>query len=134
VGKNMKISWRFGYFSCHGEYNTIIMIVYSKIFLNLSIWLFFALEIKKSLALQGCVPSLQVWAIAQVVVNILGPMVQQCVLNQRRGYEFLLDALVVAVSLVCQFHCLDLILMKSKILMGSSRSFGKTCKNKWYQS
>jgi hypothetical protein len=88
---------------------------------------------KKSPTLQGRVPNLQVWAIAQVVVNSLGPMIQQCVLNQRRGYKFLLDALAIAVSLVCQFHCLDLILLKAMILMGSSRSFDKTYKNKWYQ-
>jgi hypothetical protein len=37
---------------------------------------------QQSLALQGHVPSPQVWVIAQVVVDILGPMVQQCVLNQ----------------------------------------------------
>jgi hypothetical protein len=37
---------------------------------------------QQSLALQGCVPSLQVWAITQIVFNILGPMVKQCALNQ----------------------------------------------------
>jgi hypothetical protein len=37
---------------------------------------------QQSLALQGHVPSPQVWVIAQVFVDTLGPMVQQCVLNQ----------------------------------------------------
>jgi hypothetical protein len=39
----------------------------------------------QSLALQNHVPSFQVWAIAQVIVDILGPIVQLCVLNQSRG-------------------------------------------------
>jgi hypothetical protein len=35
-------------------------------------------------------------------------MVQQCVLNQSQGYSLLLDALVVAISFVCQMqtYCL----------------------------
>jgi hypothetical protein len=42
----------------------------------------FCYESQHSLTLQGHVPSPQVWAIAQTIANILGPMVQQCVLNQ----------------------------------------------------
>jgi len=53
------------------------------------------------LALQGRVPSPQVWAIAQIVVDTFGLMVQQCVLNQSQSYWLLLDALVAAISLVC---------------------------------
>ncbi len=37
--------------------------------------------------------SRQVWVIAQVVANILGHVVQQCVLNQSQGYWLLYDAL-----------------------------------------
>jgi hypothetical protein len=39
-------------------------------------------ESQHSLTLQGHVPSPQVWAIAQTIANILGLMIQQCVLNQ----------------------------------------------------
>jgi hypothetical protein len=63
---------------------------------------------QQSLALQGHVPSPQVWAIAQIVANTLGFVVQQCVLNQSQGYWLLLDALVAAISLVYQMktYCL----------------------------
>ncbi len=40
---------------------------------------------QQSLALQGCVFSPQVWVVTQVV-DTLGPLVQQCVLNHRQGY------------------------------------------------
>jgi hypothetical protein len=59
---------------------------------------------QQALALQGRVPSSQVWAIAQIVVDTLGHVVQQCVLNQSRGYWLLLDALVATISLVCQMQ------------------------------
>ncbi len=39
---------------------------------------------QQSLTLQGRVLNPQVWAIAQVVTNTLGLMVQQCVLNQKQ--------------------------------------------------
>jgi hypothetical protein len=29
------------------------------------------------------------WAIAKAVINILGPMVEQCILNQTKGYWLL---------------------------------------------
>ncbi len=63
---------------------------------------------QQSLALQGHVPTPQVWAIAQIVANTLGLVVQQCVLNQSQGYWLLLDAFVVAISFVCQMrtYCL----------------------------
>ncbi len=57
---------------------------------------------QQSLALQGHVPSPQVWAIVQTIVNTLGFVGQQCVLNQSQGYWLLLDALTMAISLVCQ--------------------------------
>jgi hypothetical protein len=38
---------------------------------------------QQSLALQGRVPHPQVWVVAQVVANILGLVVQQCVPNHR---------------------------------------------------
>jgi hypothetical protein len=56
---------------------------------------------QESLALQSCVLNPQVWVIAQVVVDTLGPMVQQCVLNHRQGYYLLSNALVIAISFVC---------------------------------
>jgi len=46
---------------------------------------------QQSLTLQGCVPSLQVWAITQIVFNTLGPMVKQCVLNQSQGHLLFFD-------------------------------------------
>jgi hypothetical protein len=57
---------------------------------------------QQSLAFQGHVPSPQVWAIPQIVVNTWGLVVQQCVLNQTQGYWLLLDALAIAISVVCQ--------------------------------
>ncbi len=47
-------------------------------------------------------------AIAHIVSNTLGFVVQQCVLNQSQGYWLLLDALAVAISLVYQMwtYCL----------------------------
>jgi hypothetical protein len=41
---------------------------------------------QQSLALQGHVPSPQVWVMAQIVTNIFGFMVQHWVLNQNQGY------------------------------------------------
>jgi hypothetical protein len=55
-----------------------------------------------ALVLQACMPFLQVWAMAQVVVNILGHVVQHCELNQSRGYWFLSDALFTTIFLVCK--------------------------------
>ncbi len=39
---------------------------------------------QQSLSLQGRVFNPQVWVVTQVVVDTLGPMVQQCVLNHRQ--------------------------------------------------
>ncbi len=55
-----------------------------------------------SLALQGHVPSPQVWDIAQVVVDTLVHVVQQCVLNQNQGYWLLSNAFASIISLVCK--------------------------------
>jgi len=52
------------------------------------------------MALQGCVSSLQVWAIAQIVSNTLGLIVNQCVVNQNQGYWLLSDVLAAIISLV----------------------------------
>jgi len=58
---------------------------------------------QQSLDCQGCVPSPQVWVIAQVV-DILGHVVQQCVLNQSPGYWLFFDAFTSTISLVCQMR------------------------------
>ncbi len=52
------------------------------IFLEFKHTIAFCYESQHSLTLQGHVPSPQVWAIVQIIANTLGPMVQQCVLNQ----------------------------------------------------
>jgi hypothetical protein len=95
---------------------------------------------QQSLTLQGHVPSPQIWVIIQIVANTLGPMVQQCVLNQNWGYWPLLDAFVAVISLVCQMqtNCFDtqfhwdprlswwassLSTMHAKIGYASSRTF-----------
>jgi hypothetical protein len=57
---------------------------------------------QQSLALQGHVPSPQVWDIAQVVVDTLVHVVQQCVLNQNQGYWLLSNAFASIISLVCK--------------------------------
>ncbi len=48
---------------------------------------------QQSLEFQGHVLNLQVWAIAQVVTNTLGPMVQQCVLKQAKVTDYFLTFL-----------------------------------------
>jgi len=53
---------------------------------------------QESLEFQGHVLNTQVWAIAQVVTNTLGPMVQQCVLNQAKVTDYFLT------FLLRQFH------------------------------
>ncbi len=53
---------------------------------------------QQSLKFQGHVLNPQVWAIAQVVTNTLGPMVQQCVLNQAKVTNYFL------MFLFRQFH------------------------------
>jgi len=44
------------------------------------------------------------WAIAKVVINTLGPMVEQCILNQTRRYWLLLDVLFAAFSICSKIH------------------------------
>jgi hypothetical protein len=51
---------------------------------------------RQSLKLQARVPSGMTWATARTVTQTLNPVVQQCVLNQTRGYWLLSDALVAA--------------------------------------
>ncbi len=59
---------------------------------------------QQSLALQGHVPRPQDGAITQVVVDTLGLVVQQCVLNQSQGYLLPSNAFIVAIFLVCQMR------------------------------
>ena len=51
---------------------------------------------RQSLKLQARVPSGMTWATARTVTQTLNPVVQQCVLNQTRGYWLLSDALAAA--------------------------------------
>ncbi len=62
------------------------------------------------------------WTIAKAVINILGPMVEQCILNQTKGYWLLLDALFATFSICSKMHkeyracaSLNLPLMRRKI-------------------
>jgi len=73
------------------------------------------------------VPSQQVWVIAQVVANILGHVVQQCMLNQSQGYWLLYDAFII--SLVCQMwaDCCTPYSKKIKILMMNFKSYDNPC-------
>jgi len=47
------------------------------------------------------VNSPQVWVVAQIVVDNLGLVIQQCVLNQSQGYWFHLYALIVTNHITC---------------------------------
>jgi hypothetical protein len=71
------------------------------------------------------VPSPQVWAIAQIVAHAFGPVVQQRVLNQSRGYWLLSDALVVAISLVCPMRtdCLTSDSIETRNFVGELQVF-----------
>jgi hypothetical protein len=84
--------------------------------------------------MQGHVPSLQVWAITQVVADaLIWPMVQQCVLNQSQRHWLFFNVLVVTISLVCQFWTIVWHLkVEPMILVEIFKSFDKTCKNKWH--
>ncbi len=62
------------------------------------------LEFKDTLPSIIEVNSPQVWVVAQIVVDNLGLVIQQCVLNQSQGYWFHLYALIVIISLVCQMQ------------------------------
>ncbi len=54
-------------------------------------------------------PNGVIWAIAQVVVDILKLIMEECVLNQIRGYWFLYDALnatiTICLKLLVDFNC-----------------------------
>jgi hypothetical protein len=65
--------------------------------------------------------------IAQVVANILGHVVQQCVLNQNQGYWLLYDGLIM--SLVCQTgaECCTPYSRKLKILMMNFKFHDNPC-------
>jgi len=62
------------------------------------------LELKHTLPSIIEVNSPRVWVVAQIVVDNLGLVIQQCVLNQSQGYWFHLYALIVTISLLCQMQ------------------------------
>ncbi len=70
------------------------------IFLEFKHIIVFCYENQHSLTLQGHVSSPQVWVIAQIVANILGPMVQQCVESKLRLLPSF--SCLYCVSFVCQ--------------------------------
>jgi hypothetical protein len=90
---------------------------------------------QQSLALQGRVPSPKGWGIAQIVVNTLGLVVQQCVLNQTWNYWFFSNALATSISFICQMWVDSLTPNSSEAmtLMVSLKSYDNTCKNRWYK-
>jgi hypothetical protein len=45
------------------------------------------------MTLQSHVPSPRIWVVCEVVVNILSPIVNGCILNQSQGHWLLLNAL-----------------------------------------
>jgi len=67
-----------------------------------------------------------------IVSNIFGHVVNQCDVNQSRGYWVLFDALVV-ISLVVkmQVQGWHLILWKLKILIQNFKFCNNMCKSKW---
>jgi hypothetical protein len=54
---------------------------------------------QQTLALQGKIPTSQVWAIVEVIASTLALVVSSCVLNQHCGYWLLSDALANAINL-----------------------------------
>jgi hypothetical protein len=52
-----------------------------------------------TLALQGKIPTSQVWAIIEIIASTLALVVSSCVLNQRCGYWLLSDAFANAINL-----------------------------------
>ncbi len=62
------------------------------------------MEFKNTLPSIIEVNSPQVWVVAQIVVDNLGLVIQQCVLNQSQGYWFHLYGLIVIISLICQMQ------------------------------
>jgi len=44
------------------------------------------------------------WVIAKTMTDILGPMVEQCMLNQVGGYWLLIDALFTTFSICSKMH------------------------------
>ena len=59
---------------------------------------------RQSLKLQARAPSGMTWATARTVTQTLNPVVQQCVLNQTRGYWLLSDALAAAFRMTIELH------------------------------
>jgi hypothetical protein len=56
------------------------------------------------MAIQSHVPSPKTWAICDVVVKILSPIVTSYVLNQSCGHYLLGDALQFILTKACEFH------------------------------
>ena len=59
---------------------------------------------RQSLKLQARAPSGMTWATARTVTQTLNPVVQQCVLNQTRGYWLLSDALAAAFRMTIELQ------------------------------
>jgi hypothetical protein len=55
---------------------------------------------RQSSALQAKVPNGLTWAIARIITETLNPIVHQCLLNQRRRYELLSNALFVVLAIM----------------------------------
>lgn len=56
------------------------------------------------MALQSCVPSPRTWAVCDMVVKVLSPIVIGCVLNQNRRHWLFRDALQFVITRAHEFH------------------------------
>jgi hypothetical protein len=54
---------------------------------------------QQTLALLSRITTSQVWAIVEIIVSTLNPIISSCVLNQHHGYRLLNDALANAINL-----------------------------------
>jgi hypothetical protein len=55
---------------------------------------------QQTLALLSRITTSQVWAIVEIIVSILNPIISSCVLNRHHGYWLLNDALANAITFV----------------------------------
>lgn len=62
---------------------------------------------KQSLALQARVPDGLIWVDARALTETLNPVVEQCMLNQTRGFWLLSDALVSAMLISVKLQALS---------------------------
>jgi hypothetical protein len=58
----------------------------------------------QTIALQNKIPSPQTWVMAHKVLEVLTPMVTQCVLNQFRGYWSLSDVIFAAITMCVMIY------------------------------